>query len=862
MASMTAEATLAPPGTARFAKRAAELSRALLEGRSNLAFALVVAGASAPAAGLPLAAGWLLATVGLIAGEQRWFTPAARRAAEGPASGLFAWLLSAAYSIAAMYLTLFHYGEAQTFGVTLFGVIMFKILVKDYSNPRRLWLNLIPPILAMVLVQAAATALRIAQHHPLKIITLMASPLVVFWVFRQVQRDLTQNRTRLGQAAVRAEASARQIEEAHRIALLAEDLAGIGNWRLDAPSGVSTWSEGVYRVFGLDPANGVPGLETLLALYNPADRDQVLANFNRLRRDGAPFTFEACVAGADGQVRHVCANGAAERGASGEVTTLYGTIMDVTEARLREQALRDSEQRYRMLTDRATDVIVRYDPAGVIEFASPSVRQFGYAPADLVGRDMADFTHADDQAKAARNRDAVTHGRELDPLELHEFRARRADGAWIWVQGSPAPIRDDQGDIVGAVTVLRDVTARKALEEELRRKSAEAEAAGVAKAEFLANMSHEIRTPLTGIIGFSGLMARMEGLPDVARSYLQRIITSGQTLLSVVNDILDFSKLEAGHVELDPQPFDVARFFEDTLALVSGQSEARGLELELSLDPGTPAALVADSGRLRQVMLNLLSNAIKFTARGSVRLTAKHDGVANRLSVSIADTGAGIPNDRLDRLFQRFSQVDGSVGRRYGGTGLGLSICKDLVALMGGEIRVESVEHAGSTFSFWIDASPAAEGWREQAEAVGVETAAGDGARILVVDDLEANRELISIVLAAAGHSVKVAAGGSEAVDAVLQERFDLIFMDLQMPGMDGFAAARAIRSLDSANRLTPIVALSANVLSEHIHASAAAGMNDHIGKPIVAAELLGAVMRWARQPDAEQDEPRSTEAA
>jgi CheY-like chemotaxis protein len=256
------------------------------------------------------------------------------------------------------------------------------------------------------------------------------------------------------------------------------------------------------------------------------------------------------------------------------------------------------------------------------------------------------------------------------------------------------------------------------------------------------------------------------------------------------------------------------------------------------------------------VVLNLLTNAIKFTDAGTVRLRVGHDVLTNRLRVAVSDTGSGIPEDRLDRLFQRFSQVDGSVSRRHGGTGLGLSICKALVELMGGEIGVRSEEHAGSTFSFWVAALPAGADRPDLMELQALEAADAERARILVVDDLEANRELIRAVLEAAGHAVEVAAGGAEAVEAVIQGEFNLIFMDLQMPGMDGFAAARAIRGLGAAGRLTPIVALSANVLTEHVHASAAAGMNDHIGKPIVARELLGAVARWTGPATAQADHP------
>jgi signal transduction histidine kinase/ActR/RegA family two-component response regulator len=372
-----------------------------------------------------------------------------------------------------------------------------------------------------------------------------------------------------------------------------------------------------------------------------------------------------------------------------------------------------------------------------------------------------------------------------------------------------------------------------------------AEAAAEAKAEFLANMSHEIRTPLTGIIGFSGLLDKIPGLPPQAQAHIRRIMTSGAGLLAVVNDILDFSKLEAGRLELDPHPFEVTAFFDDNMALFSEQASAKGLALTLAMAPTVPAVLNADAARLRQITNNLMSNAIKFTKAGSVHVWVDYDAVGERLKVSVSDTGEGISADTLDRLFARFTQADGSVSRRHGGTGLGLSICRSLAELMGGGVRVVSEPGAGSTFSFEVLA-PAAEDMVERGADDGGLEHDSPSQSVLVVDDLDVNRELIRTLLEALGHRVTEAESGQSALRQAAVQTFDLILMDLQMPGMDGFAAARAIRASHTVNATTPIIALSANVLAEHVRASAAAGMNDHLAKPIVLTALVDTLARWA----------------
>lgn len=368
-----------------------------------------------------------------------------------------------------------------------------------------------------------------------------------------------------------------------------------------------------------------------------------------------------------------------------------------------------------------------------------------------------------------------------------------------------------------------------------------AEEASQAKGDFLASMSHEIRTPLTGIIGFTDLLRKVDGLPARAKTFADRIDTAGQTLLVVVNDILDFSKLDAGCIELEPQAFELEAFVAETIALLSAQAEHKGLELSADLGADLPRAVFADPARLRQILLNLLNNAIKFTVRGRVTVAVRHDG--ETLRIAVVDTGMGIPADRLHRLFQRFSQADGSVSRQFGGTGLGLAISKNLAEQMGGGIGVETREGVGSTFWFTVTA-PVAEAPKTHVSLDAIADAC-DAARILVVDDTEINRELISAMLAPFGHSLVLACGGAEGVEAARCMPFDLILMDLQMPGVDGLAATRAIRATSECNRRTPILAISANVLPAHVTSCRAAGMDDHIAKPINARELLTKIAAW-----------------
>jgi PAS domain S-box-containing protein len=667
------------------------------------------------------------------------------------------------------------------------------------------------------------------------------------------RRRLTESLAVALAEADAARARVREIEDL-RWAAMAEEIAGVGHWRFDQETEVTVWSGQIFRIYGLDPAKGVPDLSSTLELYHPEDRSLVAQNIEDARRAGRPFAFDVRVVRPDGEMRHVSARGAAERGADGDVRAIFGVFVDVTEAKRAEQVMRESEARYRLLAENATDIIVQFNLSGEITFVTPACEAVvGRSPAQMVGLQALDLIHPDDLSRvsAAFGR-FIAAGPNTTPIAV-QYRVRHKAGHWVWIESQPKVIFDADGEPVSIQDVIRDVTERKAFELELARAREAAEAATISKSDFLANMSHEIRTPLTAVIGFSDLLEGVAGLSDEARRYVQRIVTGGRSLLAVVNDILDFSKLEAGQLELDPQPFDPRAVVEGALALVEAQAGRKGLTLTTRLDGDLPASVLADSSRLNQVLLNLLTNSIKFTAEGAVSVTVGYRAEEGRLRLAVTDTGSGIAADKLCRLFERFSQVDGSISRRHGGTGLGLAICKDLVELMGGEIGAASTVGAGSTFSFSIAAPVVA--WASDGQPDGPDEARapdGEPAHILVVDDLAANRELVRTVLEALGHTVAEAIDGDDAVRAALSERFDMILMDMQMPGTDGPAAAQMIRRTAGPNAATPILALTGNVMPDQIARCRDAGMDDHIAKPFKLEVLVAKVMQWTRHPDAD----------
>ncbi len=642
-------------------------------------------------------------------------------------------------------------------------------------------------------------------------------------------------------------------ERANSHALLAqsEEMVGVGHWSWDAETDKTLWSPAVYRIHGCDPSLPPPDLAGVLALYHPDDAATLAGLVERAVSHGEPYSLSARIVRPDGETRHVSARGACDRDETGAVRSLVGTFIDVTDLKLADENLRANEARLNFLMNQSADLIIRVEPGKGITWVSPSCHLYGYEPDELVGTFAMELVHPDDRANADAVRAARFAGLPDPPGSSREHRIRRKDGGWISVEGNPTLIRGADGRVLEIVNVLRDVTAQRETARALEAARDAAEAAAQVKTDFMANMSHEIRTPLTAILGYTGLLAERSDLDPAARTYVSRLKSANQALLSIVNDILDFSKLEAGQVVISPRPTSPSGLLSDTVLLFAPQAEAKDIELEFDVQGDLPDALVVDPDKTRQILLNLIGNAVKFTERGRVRLKAAYDAAQSQLDIWVEDTGPGMSDEQCQKLFQRFSQVDGSSTRRHGGTGLGLAISRGLAEAMGGEIGLTSRVGRGSVFHLRLPA-PAAAAVVEVGGSA--ETAAEllGGVRVLVVDDNAVNRELARAILEPFGAEVSDAGSSHEGLRIASEQPVDVILLDVRMPGMDGPEVLAALRAGRGPNQAVPVLAFTAD--SEGLAGLMAQGFDGLVSKPLVPIAAVESI-RTAILGGAEQSE-------
>lgn len=506
-----------------------------------------------------------------------------------------------------------------------------------------------------------------------------------------------------------------------------------------------------------------------------------------------------------------------------------------------------------------TNAIIEFDVNGHILWANKNfLNLLNYELSEIVGRHRSIFIpkFALHEVEYQEMWTQLTAGHS----QAGEFMRVTKDQKIVWIQSSYTPVRDAEGRVSKIIKMALDITEKKSLAENLAKKNSEllstaakAKAATYAKSVFLANMSHEIRTPLNSIIGITDTLAETH-LDETQTSFVGILQRANNQLMTIINDVLDLSKVEAGELELKMLPFELRKLLDELVAVLGFRAKEKGLQLNIVIDKNVDTFFVGDGDRLRQVLMNLLNNAIKFTHKGKITVHVNKNETSHPGNVlfRITDTGIGIAKKKFEDIFQPFTQADSATNRRYGGTGLGLSITKNIVNLMKGDIWLESELNQGTTFFFTVSMAVTTEKnvlmhnplqGRYQLSDIKHDIIT-NRLRILVVDDVDDNRNLYGIYLQKTIHHITYAESGVEALALIKNEQFDIIFMDVQMPEMDGYEATRRVRRLEQqqGRPRSRIFACTANAFKEDVEKSLSAGCDVHLSKPIRKDTLISAI--------------------
>src|ERR1700688_4836396 len=605
-------------------------------------------------------------------------------------------------------------------------------------------------------------------------------------------------------------------------------------------------NQGFCEITGY-PADEMLG-KSFREFFDAQTSRQLNLAYRKVYETGEPLkAFEYALTRKDGTQRYVEESVSLKKDSHGRPTAFIGIRRDCTERKLAEERIRVSEERYRAILEQIEDGYFEIDLRGQYQLVNDGYCRMLRCPSsDIVGKSYKEIVPPLQVAMFYE----VFHKvyKTGEPVRSLEYETGRPDGSVIFVENSISLRKDRQGQPIGYHVIVRDITERKRAEKELATAKDAAEAANHAKSTFLATMSHEIRTPMNGVLGMTELVLDTE-LTEEQREHLGIVKSSAESLLSIINDVLDFSKIEAEKLDLESIPFDLRETLGETMKALSVRAQQKGLELICEVQPDVPEGLIGDPTRLRQIAVNLVGNAIKFTEHGEVVVTVEQEpgeptnDDSVRLHFAVRDTGVGIPADKQYKIFEAFSQVDGSMARKYGGTGLGLTICARLVEKMGGRIWVESEPGKGSIFSF-----TARIGVRKTSSSLTVPLPPEQlrDLSVLVVDDNYTNRRVLHGLLTRWGMKPTAVEGGKAALQALeiakgMGHSFRLVLLDGQMPEMDGFTVAEQIhRNVDLAGA-TIMMLTSAGQLGDAARCREL-GISAYLVKPIRPGDLLNAI--------------------
>ena len=654
------------------------------------------------------------------------------------------------------------------------------------------------------------------------------------------ENDLTSMASKIVALTSQQEATREALKHSEERFDLAMRGANDGLWDLDLEANTVYFSPRWKAMLGYAPDEIGNTLDEWSSRLHPDDQEAARAAVSaHLRGETPHLEIEFRFRHKDGHYLWVLSRGQAVKNALGQAVRLVGTHTDITQ---RVELQRNLAQFKRALDEHA--IVSITDARGRITYANEKFCQIsGYDQAELLGQNHRLLKSGQHPDGYYRNLwDTITQGRTW----AGELCNRAKDGSIYWVLATISPILGVDGLPEQYIAIRADISRIKEAESALKQAKEAAESANRAKSEFLANMSHEIRTPMNGVLGMLNL-ALDTPLDDEQREYLSLAQSSADALLHILNDILDLSKIEAGRLDVHLDPIDLTPLLTELGRFFEPRCREKGLDFHILLDPDLPRTLMADPVRLRQVLTNLLSNAVKFTHAGQIRLDVRLED--DRVCYAVADTGIGIPPERQSQVFEAFTQADGSITRRYGGTGLGLTISSRLARLMGGSLELESTAGQGSEFRIHLPLlTPRSAAADSGAGGPEDPAAPGRSLDILVAEDNPINQKLAVMILERAGHRVTLAENGQAALDALAAARFDLVLMDMQMPGMGGIEATRRIRAEQAADAPPlPIIALTANAYAEDRDRCLAAGMNGFVTKPMKKDELFAAIAEVMR---------------
>ena len=623
-----------------------------------------------------------------------------------------------------------------------------------------------------------------------------------------------------------------------------------GHWELDLVTRKHWGSSNYYALLGYGPQERV--LETIdevNAALHPEDHGRSMQVARAHLFGNVPHDVELRIRCKDGEYRWFRLRGKAERDSDGVALRVSGSIHEIDRQKAAEGALREVKARLERAIDGTQDGLWEVDMTLGKMWLSPRLHELlGYQVGELHDRHdvLRQLVHPEDVASSDA---AVRRQAEQGEAIEFEMRMRRKSGEYRWFRLRGSPSSDGGGPVTRVSGSMQDVTDARHAQDALVRASDDAKSANQAKSAFLANMSHEIRTPMNGIIGMTTLL--LDTSLDVnQRDFADTIRSSSQSLLTVINDILDFSKIEAGKLDIESIEMDVRALVDEVVATLEFQAQSRGLKLTVDVHAAVPRRSMGDPQRIRQCLLNLLGNAIKFTPAGQVDLAVVVAGIHDARALvrfEVRDSGIGIAPESVKSLFQPFVQADSSTTRHFGGTGLGLSIVRGLIEMMGGQVGAHSQPGKGSTFWFVLPTLEVSANVPrpERPAAEGHWAARRFRGKVLLVEDNLVNQKVAQRFLERLGCEVVLAENGEQGTVAWERDTFDVVFMDIQMPVMDGYSATRHIRQQECLGARTPIVALTANAMTGQLERCLEAGMDGLLTKPIAIDRLREVLDRY-----------------